>query len=188
MFKNCVIDRKTGKAKYTDEEIAAFVRVLIVWYVSSKSAEMSEAIKAKEENIKVLKKDAKANAKGIETEEKKISGLKKSIEHFNGMLSLVTDPSFEIVDNLIADYKNKENANHIYAIEIVKAVLDTYYRDADIPELEFDSALLNVQQRAGIILNLFTSEIVKRDEYSEANLIPQNEPSEEEKNEEESKN
>jgi hypothetical protein len=188
MFKNCVIDRKTGKAKYSDEEIAAFVRVLIVWYVSSKSAEMSEAIKAKEENIKVLKKDAKANAKGIETEEKKISGLKKSIEHFNGMLSLVTDPSFEIVDNLIADYKNKENANHIYAVEIVKAILDTYYRDADIPELEFDSALLNVQQRAGIILNLFTSEIVKRDEYSEANLIPQNEPSEEEKNEEESKN
>ena len=178
MFKNCVIDRKTGVAKYSDEEIAAFVRVLIVWYVSSKSAEMSEAIKAKEENIKVLKKDAKANAKGIETEEKKIAGLKKSIEHFNGMLSLVTDPSFDIVDNLIADYKNKENTNHIYAVEIVKSVLDTYYRDADIPELEFDSALLNVQQRAGIILNLFTSEIVKRDEYSEANLIPQNEDSE----------
>lgn len=180
MFKNCVIDRKTGKAKYSDEEIAAFVRVLVVWYVSSKSAEMSEAIKAKEENIKVLKKDAKANAKGIETEEKKIAGLKKSIEHFNGMLSLVTDPSFDIIDNLIADYKNKENANHIYAVEIVKSVLDTYYRGADIPELEFDSALLNVQQRAGIILNLFTSEIVKRDEYSEANLIPQNEEQKEE--------
>lgn len=186
MFKNCVVDRKTGVSKYSEEEIAAFVRVLIVWYFSSKSAEMSEAIKAKEENIKVLKKDAKANANGIETEEKKIAGLKKSIEHFNGMLSLVTDPSFDIVDNLIVAYKNNDNANHIYAVEIVKSILDTYYRGADIPELEFDAALLNVQQRAGIILNLFTTEIVKRDEYSEKNLIVNDE--DEKDGEEEPKN
>ena len=171
MFKNCVIDRKTGKAKYSDEEIAAFVRVLIAWYISSKTAEMGEAIKAKEENIKVLKKDEKANAKGIETENKKIAGLKKSIEHFNGMLTLISDPSFDIVDDFIAAYKNSDNANHMYAVEIAKSILDTYYRGADIPELEFDSALLNIQQRAGIILNLFTTEIVKRDEYSESNLI-----------------
>lgn len=188
MFKNCVIDRKTGKAKYSDEEIAAFVRILIAWYVSAKSAEMSEAIKAKEENIKVLKKDAKANAKGIETEEKKIAGLKKSIEHFNGMLSLVTDPSFDIVDDFIAAYKNNDNANHMYAVEIAKSILDTYYRGADIPELEFDTALLNIQQRAGIILNLFTSEIVKRDEYSEENLVVIDEKPEENNGEEESKN
>lgn len=188
MLKNCVIDRKTGKAKYSDEEIAALVRTLIAWYVSSKSAEMSNAIKAKEENIKVLKKDAKNNAKGIETEEKKIAGLKKSIEHFNTMLSLITDPSFDIVDDFIAAYKNNDNANHIYAVEIAKSVLDTYYRGIDIPELEFDSALLNIQQRAGIILNLFTSEIVKRDEYSEENLVAIETSVEEKPGEEKPKN
>lgn len=188
MFKNCVIDRKTGKAKYSDEEIAAFVRILIAWYVSSKNAAMSAQIKAKEENIKVLKKDAKANAKGIESEEKKIAGLKKSIEHFSGMLELVNDPSFDIVDDFIAAYKNNDNANHMYAVEIAKSILDTYYRGADIPELEFDTALLNIQQRAGIILNLFTSEIVKRDEYSEENLIVIDEKPEEETVKEEPKN
>ena len=188
MLKNCVIDRKTGKAKYSDEEIAALVRTLIAWYVSSKSAEMSNAIKAKEENIKILKKDAKANAKGIETEEKKIAGLKKSIEHFNTMLSLITDPSFDIVDDFIAAYKNNDNANHMYAVEIAKSVLDTYYRGIDIPELEFDSALLNIQQRAGIILNLFTSEIVKRDEYSEENLVAIEGETETKPSEEETKN
>ena len=187
MFKNCVIDRKTGKAKYSDEEIAAFVRVLVIWYVSSKSAEMSEAIKAKEENIKVLKKDAKANAKGIETEEKKIAGLKKSIEHFNNMLSLVTDPSFDIVDNFIMAYNSKEDANHIYAIEIAKSILDTYYRDIEIPELEFDSMLLNIQQHAGIILNLFSVSDMRRDEYAESNLIDFSKK-EEKPAEEESKN
>ena len=188
MFKNCVIDRKTGKAKYSDEEIAAFVRVLIVWYVSSKSTEMSEAIKAKEENIKVLKKDAKANAKGIETEEKKISGLKKSIEHFNNTLTLVTDPSFDIVDNFIMAYNSKEDANHMYAVEIAKSILDTYYRDVEVPELEFDSMLLNIQQHAGIILNLFSITDMRRDEYSSENLISFEAPKKEEKNEEESKN
>ena len=191
MFKNCVINRKTGKTKYSDEEIAAFVRVLIAWYVSSKSAEMSSAIKAKEENIKVLKRDAKANAKGIETEEKKIAGLKKSIEHFNKMLALVTDPSFDIVDNFIMAYNNKEDANHMYAVEIAKSVLDTYYRGVEIPELEFDSMLLNIQQHAGIILNLFSVPDMRRSEYASENLISFNVvPAEEEKTdeEEESKN
>lgn len=190
MFKNCVIDRKTGKAKYSDEEIAAFVRILIAWYVSAKNAEMSEAIKAKEENIKVLKKDEEANAKGIETEEKKIAGLKKSIEHFSGMLYLVTDPSFDIADNFIMAYNSKENANHMYAVEIAKAVVDTYYRDVKVPELEFDSMLLNIQQHTGMILNLFNSVEQRREEYNTGNLISFNvdEKPEEKKGEEESKN
>lgn len=171
MFKNCVIDRKTGISKYSDKEIAAFVRVLIAWYVSSKSAEMSEAIKAKEENIKVLKKDAKANAKGIETEEKKIAGLRKSIEHFNEMLSLVTDPSFDLADNFIAAINDKENKLYISATSVASEIMNCYYRGVEIPELERDSLLLNVQQHIGIIINLFSSSINYRDEYNEGNLI-----------------
>lgn len=189
-FKNCVTDRKTGKTKYSDEEIAAFVRVLIAWYVSEKTASLNNEIKAKEENIKVLKKDAKANAKGIESEEKKIAGLKSSISHFSDMISLISDPSFEVIDNLVAIYNDTENPKHNSAKTIVKEVLNNCYNGVDIPELEFDSALLNVQQRAGIIYNLFSSSVAKRDEYDEANLIPltAEEKKEEEKPAEESKN
>lgn len=188
MLKSCVTDRKTGVQKYSDEEIAAFVRILIAWYVSNKSAEMSKTIEDKEANIKALKKDAKANAKGIETEEKKIAGLKKSIEHFNGMLPLITDPSFDIADNFIAAYNNKEDGMHLSATQIAAAILDTYYRGVDIPELEFDSALLNIQQHTGIILNLFSSPLAKRDEYDESNLIVFGESKPEKSSEEESKN
>lgn len=188
-FKNCVTDRKTGNVKFSDEEIAAFVRCLIVWYVSEKTASLNNEIKTKEENIKVLKKDAKANAKGIESEEKKIAGLKSTITHFSDMISLVTDPSFEIVDNLVAIYNDKENPNHIYAKAIVKEVLNSYYSDVDIPELEFDTALLNVQQHVGIIYNLFSSELAKRDEYSKDKLIELSvEEKPEEKSEEKPKN
>lgn len=170
-FKNCLYNKKTKQYKYDDATIASLVRVLIVWYVSAKNAEMSEAIKAKEENIKVLKKDEKANAKGIETETKKIAGLKSAITHFTGMISLVTDPSFDVVDNFIAIYNDKSNANYISACAIKKEIFNTYYNDVEIPELEFESALLNVQQRAGIILNMFSSPLAKSDDYSESNLI-----------------
>lgn len=125
---------------------------------------------------------------------KKIAGLKASIEHFTKMLSLVTDPTFETVDNLIAAYNNNENPNHISAKEIVKVIIESYYRDVEVTELEFDSMLLNAQQRAGIILNLFSSSLAKRDEYNESNLIVFEEKKEDkkdgegEKKEEESKN
>ena len=170
-FKDCVYNKKTGKYAYSDEEIASFVRVLIVWYASSKSAEMSEAIKAKEENLKILKKDEKANAKGIETENKKIAGLKSAIAHFNSMISLTSDPSFDLADDFIAAFNGKDHKDHIAACSVEKAIINTYYRNVDIPELEFDSMLLNIQQRIGIILNFFSSEMAKRDEYDEKNLI-----------------
>ena len=171
-FKNCVINRNTGKYKYTDEEIAMFVRVLIVWYASSKVAEFSEAIKAKEENIAALKKsDEKANAKAIEAETKKIAGLNSSIKHFNSMISLTSEPSFDIVDNFIAAFNNNDDKDHIRACAIAKEIIGTYYRDVEVPELEFDTLLLNVQQHAGIILNLFNSPVGRRDDYSAENLI-----------------
>lgn len=191
-FKNCVLDRKTKKYKYSDAEIAAFVRVLIVWYVSAKTAEMSEAIKAKEANIAVLKKDAKANAKGIEAETKKIAGLKSAIAHFTEMMSIVTNPSFDIADNFVAIYNSKDHKDYLHARAIYKEVINTYYNGVDIPELEFDSMLLNVQQRIGIILNYFNDAVGQRDDYSESNLITfesaEEEKKEEDKGEEESKN
>ena len=170
-FKACVTDRKTGKVRYSDNEIAAFVRILIAWYVSEKAATIGEKIKAKEENIKVLKKDAKANAKGIESEEKAIAGLRSSIAHFNEMISLVTDPSFDLADNFIAAYNDKENKLYLSAQAVAKEVINYYYKDVEIPELEFESLLLNIQQRIGIITNLFSSELAYRDEYKEENLI-----------------
>ena len=184
-FKNCVLNKKTGKYEYDDETCASLTRVVVAWYASGKTAELSASIEAKNKNLAVLKKDAKANAKGIETEEKKIAGLKSSIEHFNKMLSLVTDPSFDIVDNFIMAYNSKEDANHIYAIEIAKSIIDTYYRNVEVPELEFDSMLLNIQQHAGIILNLFSISDMRRSEYASENLIDfSNSPKKEQKAEE----
>jgi hypothetical protein len=170
-LKNCLFNKKTKKYEYDDAFIAALTRIMVSWYASAKSAEVGKQIEAKNKNIEVLKKDAKANAKAIESEEKKIAGLKTSAEMYAGMMSLVNEPSFDLANGFIAAFNNAEDPNHMYAVKIYKDVVDTYYSDVQITELEADSLLLNVQQHVGIILNLFNSEIGRLDEYNEKNLI-----------------
>ena len=171
-FKNCILNKKTGWYEYDDETCASLTRVVVAWYASGKTAELSASIEAKNKNLEVLKKDAKANAKAIESEEKKISVDKKNIEMYTGMLALVNDPSFDLADTFIAAYKNSDDPNHMYAVKVYKDVVYTYgYDQIEITELEHDSLLLNVQQHIGIILNLFNSETGKQDEYNESNLV-----------------
>jgi hypothetical protein len=183
-FKNCVLNKKTGNYEYDDETCASLTRVVVAWYASGKTAELSASIEAKNKNIAVLKKDAKANAKAIESEEKKISVDKKNIEMYTGMLALVNDPSFDLADTFIAAYKNVDDPNHMYAVKVYKDVVYTYgYDQMEITELEHDSLLLNIQQHIGIILNLFNSETGKQEEYNESNLVkfeskPAEEPAE----------
>lgn len=188
-FKNCVCNKKTGAYEYDDETIASLTRVVIAWYASAKSAELSASIEAKNKNLTALKKDAKANAKAIESEEKKISVDKKNIEMYTNMLALVNEPSFDLANGFIAAYNNNEDPNHMYAVKVYKDIVYTYgYDKMNISELEHDSLLLNVQQHIGIILNLFNSDMGKMDDYSEKNLIAFESAPEEESAEGESKN
>lgn len=179
LFKKASTDRKTGKCKFSDEEIATLVRIIMVWNTTAQIASISK-------DLKVLNKDPKLNAKAIEECGTKIS-------HLQDNLALVNDPDFNIADTFIAAYKNEEDENHTLAVTLYNSITGTYYADANITELELDTLLLNVQQRIGIILNLFNSPVGKRDEYSEANLIsfdekPAEEETKEDKVEEESKN
>ena len=157
LLKRCGRNRKTGVFKFSDEEIAALVRVLVVWKASAKIASLSN-------DLKTLSKDAKKNAKAIEQ-------VNTDIAAEQNLMTLVTEPSFELADNFIAAYKDENHALHKQATEVAKSISETYYKDTEITELEFDSLLLNIQQHVGIILNLFTSEVGRRDDYSADNLI-----------------
>lgn len=177
-FKRACKNRKTGQYRYTDEEIAAFVRVLIVWANSAQIASIGK-------DLKSLSKDANKNAKAIDECNKKIAACQEAI-------ALTTEPDFELADNFLAAYNTDDHPLHESAKLVARSILDTYYADVDIPEIEFDSALLNIQQRVGIILNLFNSPIGQRDEYSEENLFdmssPEEKKPEEKPAEEEAKN
>lgn len=171
LFKRACTNRKTGVCRFQDEEIAAMVRVLIAWNSSAGIAEASKSIKNLNNIIKTLNKDPKANAKGIKSAQAEIEKENNKIKYYQHMIDLVTDPDFDIADNFIAAYNQEDNPNNKQAKILFKSIYDTYYAGVEIPELEMDTALLNIQQRIGIIINLFNSPLGKRDDYSEENII-----------------
>jgi hypothetical protein len=157
MLKRCGKKRNDKEFKFSDEEIAAMVRVLVVWKASAEIASLGA-------NIKRLSKDAKKNAEAIDK-------ANNDIKIEQELMNYVTNPSYDLADNFIAAYNNKENEMHSSAVEIYKSIVETYYKDVTVPELEFETMLLNVQQHVGIDLNLFNEEMLKRDEYDSKNLI-----------------
>ena len=157
LLKRCGRKRNSTEFKFTDEEIAAFTRVLVVWKASAAIAELGNTIKR-------LSKDAKKNAEAIDK-------ANADIKAEQDLMGYVTDPNFDLADNFIAAYNDKENPLHKSAIEAAKAIVETYYKNSDIAELETDSLLLNIQQHIGMTLNLFNTSDLRRDEYSAENLI-----------------
>ena len=157
MLKRCGRKRNDKEFKFSDEEIAALVRVLVVWKASAEIATLGASIKR-------LSKDAKKNAAAID---KANADIKAEQE----LMNFVTNPTYDLADNFIAAYNNKEHELHNSAVEIYKSIVETYYKDVNVPELELETMLLNVQQHVGIDLNLFNEEILKRDEYDPKNFI-----------------
>lgn len=158
LLKRCGRKRNSTEFKYSDEEIAAMVRVLVVWKASAAIADASREIK------RLSEKDAKKNAEAIKVANE---AIKKEQE----FMAYVTDPKFDLADNFIAAYNDKENKLHDSAIRSAKSIIETYYKDSDVPELEMDSLLLNIQQHIGMDLNLFNSTDLRREDYSADNLI-----------------
>lgn len=188
MLKRASYNKNTKKYVLTDEEIAAITRMLIVWNSSAQIAEISNSIKNYNRTLAELNKKPEANAKGIESAKSSIEKETNKIHYFQSVISLASEPDYELADNFIAAYKNSDNALHNQAVSVYDSVMKTYYDGVDIPELEIDTALLNVQQRIGIILNLFNSPLGRREEFSEENLIEVGVAKEEPEQKEESKN
>lgn len=169
-FRDASKNRATGKPAATDEEIAAIVRVIIIWSCNEMIKKEQETIVKIETGIKALKKDEKANAKAIESETKKIDGYKARIAHYRSVIDVAMGPSFELAENFITDY----NATGTDALPIARKhfgiIMNSYYPGAIIDANTLNSALVNVQQRIGIIINMFTDINLRRPEYSEENL------------------
>lgn len=192
LFKRAATNKETGVCKLSDEEAASLVRVLVVWNATSQISTISSSIEDHNNNIKLLSKNAEANAKGIEKENEAIAECNDMIKMFQDIITMTTEPDFSLADNFIAAYKDSEHPYHNAAVIAYGSIMKTNYEGVEIPELEMDTALLNVQQRVGIVLNLFAPALVKHEAYSIDNLIALSTEEEgnkkEEKSEGESKN
>lgn len=169
-FRDASKNRATGMPAVDDEEIAAIVRVLLVWSCSEAIKEETAKLNLIKKGIETLKKDEKANAKAIESETKKIPGQEARIEHYRSIINIVMAPSFDIADNFVTDYNTQGSDAFGIARKHFGIVMNSYYPGASIDENTLVTALANVQQRIGIIINMFTDPAARKVEYSINNL------------------
>jgi hypothetical protein len=95
------------------------------------------------------------------------------INQMTDVLNIVNNPSHDMIDKLIDNYKLEDTESEEYKLahRVVSEIMRTYYADLKIDELDQDVMLKNVQQRAGIIVNLFRDPLSRSINYSETNLV-----------------
>ena len=166
-----------------DQYFADIVRTLALWSCKGRIADIERNIKEAERLIKknqaIVDKDKKSNegkvaAAAIKKWNEEIdTKYKPEIAALQELTDEIVNPSLEIVDHL-AEYYNLEDTeseNYKLARRMVNDVMKTYYKDCDRDKLDEAVMLNNVQQRAGIILNMFRDPLSRSIDYNESNII-----------------
>lgn len=165
-----------------DQYYADIVRTLALWSCKGRIADLQRNIKEAERLIKknqeIIDKDEKsADAKVAKSAIKKWNDdidnkFKPEIAALEELIANTTNPSLDIVDKLAELYnsEDKESEEYKLARRMVEDVMKTYYKGVDREKLDQDIMLKNVQQRAGVILNMFRDPLSKSISYSESNI------------------
>lgn len=167
MLRRACTDRKTGVSKVDDMTVASIMRVLICWVGKSAISANEENILSYKKNIALLKKNEKANKGAIDGETKKIGLAEENIKYINSVIDMVTNPSFDDVKTVVDNYRNKDSEGHKTAIRIYKDIMETFMPDVVEKDVDADTLDNNVEQYAGIIVNLFKDPLTKSTAYNE---------------------
>lgn len=149
-----------------DAYLADVVRILLIWSCNSQIAEAKETIAAMERQMKKETGSAKTASETV------IRAKNMIIAELNDVIAKITNPSLDIVDSLIDNYKSEKTDSEEYKLahRIVSNIMDTYYPEYKDKNLDEDVMLKNVQQRAGIIVNMFRDPLAQSPNYAEANI------------------
>jgi hypothetical protein len=175
-----------------DAFLADVVKTVIIWSCNSAIANAQRNIKEAERLIKknndIIKKnedstDVTLAKTALRYNENQISAANAIIEQMNATITDLKNPSFDGIDTLVEDYNGTDDTKAEYkrAHLIVDNVVKTYYKDVDQTKVDKDAFLKNVQQRAGIIVNMFRDPLSQSIAYNEGNIVELTEkPAEEE--------
>ena len=172
-------DKIDTKGALNNDFVADLVRIMITWSCKEEISKAEKGIKENEliikKNEEIIKENKNTNdvvvAKAtINTHKGYIEMCNNTINEMNGIVIGMNNPSIEDVDNLIDNYNKKDDTDADYkrAHLIVDQIINTYYKGTDLTKVDMNSLLYNVQQRAGIIINLFRGPLDKNEKYSEA--------------------
>ena len=181
-------DKKTGDMEATNELIAAICRTYVIWSCEAIINNANDIISSENRQLKKLDEKNEKHAAGIKTIKENIEKQNADIEYANAVIEAVSNPDFDIIDNLIEAYNDENNENHNIAVSIVDASLKAMYPNEDMTKYEAGCVENNVKQFAGAVCNLFRGPLEKSVNYSFDNLvelIKVEKPVEEEKPQEE---
>lgn len=181
-YRRCAVAKG---ADADDQYVADIVRTILIWSCKSNIAEFTSSIAKQKEHLKNEKGAAKTAT------ETAIRYNEKQIEEMNAIIEMVTNPSFDIADNVITGYAaDEKSSEYKLSHRVVDDIIKTYYpdyKDENKAKLDEGIMLKNVQQRAGIIINMFRDTLTQSITYSPANLIDMVEKKADEKGEGEEK-
>lgn len=185
---NIEVNKESGMKQIDDQNIADIVKVLIRWYADTEIQTANESIEKQLENVNLLKKDEKKNAKGIENAEKTIETIKQRISAIENVVSYVNVPDREVIDNFVTNYTDNKAEGFKTARMIGSKIAKSYYPGENMKDVKMESLTHNLQQRMGVITNMFLPPLNQLVDYSEANIAELEKQEPKAKNADESKN
>ena len=155
---------KTASKGTSDEIAAEMVKTLVVWTCESRIKNCQDYIDMAAEDKS--KKDDEKRKANIRTAEESIAEARNAI-------GIVTNPSFDNINNLIENYKSADVQSDGYRIahRIVSNMKDLFYKKIDVAKVGMENFLHNCQQHAGIITNLFCDPLSKSKNYDVTNIV-----------------
>lgn len=148
---------KVGDPTLTESEVVSITRALINWKIDHEIAN-------KQKSLDVLNKDKKANKAAIAKKEAEIAEIE-------GYRTLLLEPTAEFADKLLENRKDKDPKVSLPARRAYDNIRRAYYPETNRGNgKKFANIDENVQQRAGIIINMFRDPTVPLSNYNIGNL------------------
>lgn len=177
LLRNASKNKETNVVPVDDAVIAAMVRTLANWTIEP---DLTKATK----NLERAKTELAAG----NAVQEYVDAVQHNVDYSKALFDAVTNCSTDFADNLLDNLNSEDMELKKAATATVSMILKSYYPTLDSTDAageQKDQLMHDIQQRAGIITNMFRDPLSQDIRYSETNLsyeAPKAEEKTEEKN------
>ena len=176
LLRNASKNKETDVVPVNDNVIAAMVRTLVNWTNEPKIIEATKSLER-----------AKAELAAGNTNQDYVDAVQHNVDYHKEIFEAVTNCPTDFVDNLLDNLNSEDTELRKAACLAESGILKSYYpslESVDAAGEQKDQLMHDIQQRAGIITNLFRDPLSQDIRYSETNLSYEAPKAEEKKAEE----
>lgn len=164
ILRTSLTDKETNTPCWDDQSIADATKAIIKWSCEDKIAKDEAGIAALDEKSKTYDVDKKM--------------FEKSIEALKVTIDSVMNPNFDLIDDL----KDLITADNKTVVKMVSRLRRMFFPESlDKDASDYKNLYDNIQQKAGVITNMFRNASNTNQNYAESNICDLVEYTEEEK-------